>query len=122
MINRAHQRNFQDGLLRWRNGDGKAFDHLFGEAFPDMCKLAAWCLDRWADHRLDLHEPEALVNAIWETYRGQKNREIASKRHFVNRAGTLMRFFLNDQIKRLRTAKRDHGRLEVPFECLNMDC
>lgn len=118
-------------LLDWNDGDPEALDHLVGQVFDDLRRIACNCMKKErSEHTL---EPTALVHELYLRLTGQRKTEWENRLQFFTFAAQVMRKILLDHARRRRTEKRgqgirklslDHGlevveRLDVDLERLD---
>lgn len=100
-------------LLAWREGDGKAMEHLVPLAYPELKRLARRQLARGRPG--ETLNTTGLVHEAYLKLVDQTRAEIRDRRHFFRLAARVMRQIVVDHARGKARLKRGGGRPPLPL-------
>ena len=101
-------------LHRWSDGDEAAFDHVVGQLYAELRRIARNLMRREdAGHTL---QPTALVNELCLRLLQQDDASWQNRQQFLAVAARLMRRVLVDHARQRDSAKRGSGVSRLPLE------
>ena len=101
-------------LLRWRQGNRSALDHLIPLVYRELHRLARYYLRRQAPgHTL---QTSALINEAYLRLIDHENMPWQNRAHFYGVAAQAMRRILVDYARNRHAAKRGGGAVEVSLD------
>jgi len=101
-------------LVKWRQGDTNAADHLVELVYPELRRMARRQMAREnPNHTL---QTSALLNEAYLRLVGQQKTDWQSRAHFYAVAAQVMRHILVDHARRHLYDKRGAGVQHIPLE------
>ena len=101
-------------ISAWSDGDQAALNDLIPVVYPDLRRIARWCLGRpAADHTLD---SAALINEVYLKLVRARGLPCESRAHFFATCAQIMRRILVDHARNRRYAKRGGDVVQVSLD------
>lgn len=110
MLSEAQTDDTRALLQGWREGDPAARDRLFERLYPEIEKAAAGMLRFERGVSLSAGD---LVQEVMVRLIGLDQLDWQDRSHFLALASRMMRRSLIDHVRRKRSAKRDHVRVDL---------
>ena len=100
-------------LVKWRDGEPKAFEELMPLVYPHLREVASAYLRR--ERNPGVMQATSLVHELYLRLLGENRTVLADRSHFFTFAAKVMRLILIDHAREVQALRRGRGIQHVPL-------